>query len=392
MKAYIVRTGRVIEPFGEPACDCLVLNRTLAETQVDALTRNGVTVVHVSSAREVADPDEHLLVGDNVFFTPELLAEFIRRSRDYGRTTACALKNGVTTQRMATSVQDVAIWSGFVLYNLRYIPQERKREPGSGIVIDPDEFLASIRLPRHMCGAGEYLIPTSDKLIVQIDHWANLWVANILAILSEGARLRRKSFVEKLWLAVRAGSFNRWNILWHLNKIGKKCDIHPTAYVEGSTLGNNVIVGAGAVIRASVIGDNVTIGNGVVVEESVIGRRSTILKGHVLYSVFYPGVFSFAEMVSASFLGQDVFIGSNVTLTDFRLDGKNVTVMQDGKPVDSGNLFLGSCVGHRTRLGSGTIVVPGRMIPCDSQIVARWERTVSQNLDDLRKEGPLIGR
>jgi NDP-sugar pyrophosphorylase family protein len=204
--------------------------------------------------------------------------------------------------------------------------------------------------------------------------------------------LKRKSKAELLWLAIRAKSFNQWKILRSLNKIGRNCDIHPTAYIEGSTIGDNVSVGAGAVIREAVIGEGVSIGNGVVVEESVIGYKSTILNGHILYSVLYPGVFSVTVMISASILGADTFIGSDAILTDFRFDGKNVTVMKDGKPVDSGNVFLGSCLGHNVRLGSGCIVAPGRSVPCGLQIVADKDRTVWEDFGKNPPEGSRILR
>ncbi len=392
MKAYVVETRKKIEPFGDLARNCLILNRPLAELQRDALERSGLEVIFVSSKVEISDCDEHLITNDNVFFTPELIALFLKLAREGGRVAVCALTNGTTTQRTGAGIQDVPYGNSFTQYNLCYIPKDGHDNLSRVVTIDPDEFSFSVKVPRHMCGSKGYQIPMSDKLIVQIDHWANLWAANIVAILADGARLERKTWSKKLWFAVKAWSFNKWKILWHLNKSGRGCDIHPTAYIEGSTIGENVTIGAKAVVRESVIGNNVTIGNSTVVEESVIGENCAILKGHILYSVFYPGVFSFAEMVSASILGQDVFIGSDVTLTDFRIDGKNVTVIKNSKPVDSGNLFLGSCVGHRTRLGSGTIVVPGRMIPCDLQIVARRERIVSGKFDDLVVEGPFIRR
>jgi acetyltransferase-like isoleucine patch superfamily enzyme len=393
MKAYVVQNDAKIEPFGNPARDCLILNQTLAGLQVRALAENGMEAILVPNASAISDTNEHLMVGENVFFTPELLAEFVWRSRlERGRITICALKNGLTTQRTAVSVQDVVAGSDFTQYNLCSVPETGRDGDLRSVIIDPDEFSASLAMPHHMCGAGEYKIPMTEKLVIQIDHWANLWVANIVAILAEGARLKRKSKAELLWLAAKARSFNKWKIMRSLNKIGRNCDIHPTAYIEGSIIGEGVSVGAGAVIRESVIGDGVFIGNGVAVEESVIGYRSTILNGHILYSVLYPGVFSVTVMISASMLGADTFIGSDAILTDFRFDGKNVTVMKNGSPVDSGNVFLGSCLGHRVRLGSGCIVAPGRAVPCGLQIVAGKDRTVWENFEEVPSDGPNIIR
>jgi len=381
MKAYVISNDKKIEPFNEPARDCLVLNQTIADAQAEVFSRMGIESVCISNESEIADSAEHLVLGDNLFFTPELLSEFVRRSRNQKSSTVCALKHGITTLRTAVSVQNVKNCQGYTEYNLRYFPESECRKTVHALIIEPDELSASFAVPRHMCGSKEYEIPMTERFIVQIDHWVNLWVTSIVAILAGGARLQKSSKVKLLLLAFRARSFNKWKVLCQLNKVGENCDIHPTAYIEGSVIGNNVTVSAGAVVRESVIGDGALIGNGVVVEESVIGKNSTILNGHILYSVFCPGCFSVAEMVSASLVGRDAFMGLNSTLTDFRLDGKNVTVLKDGIVVDSGNVFLGSCLGHGVYLGSGCIVAPGRMVPCGLHLASCKEGVVWSSFD-----------
>ena len=67
--------------------------------------------------------------------------------------------------------------------------------------------------------------------------------------------------------------------------------------------------------------------------------------------------------------GKDTFIGGGVTLTDYRLDGQTVTVMKNNVPINTGNRILGSCIGHRVYLATGSIVAPGRTIPNDLRLV-----------------------
>lgn len=391
MKAYLIRNDKRIEPFNEPARDCLVLNRTIASLQAEVFSRMGIESVSISDESEVADSDEHIVLGDNLYLTSELLSEFVGRSRTERRSTVCALKHGVTTLRTAVSVQNVKSCHGYTEYNLRCFPGAKHRKDARALVIEPDKFSASFAIPHHMCGSKEYSIPMTERFIVQIDHWVNLWVTSIVAILAEGARLQKSRKTKLLLLALKARSFNKWKILCQLNKIGKNCDIHPTAYIEGSVIGDNVTVSAGAVVRESVIGEDSLIGNGVVVEESVVGENSTILNGHILYSVLYPGCFSVAEMVSASLVGRDAFMGLNSTLTDFRLDGKNVTVLKDGVAIDSGNVFLGSCLGHGVYLGSGCIVAPGRTVPCGLHLAACKEKTIWESSNgQVQKDFRLI--
>jgi len=96
-----------------------------------------------------------------------------------------------------------------------------------------------------------------------------------------------------------------------------------------------------------------------------------------MFSVFCQSVFSVAQMISASFVGRDSFVGSGVILTDFRLDGNNVIVLKDGVKIDSGSTFLGCCLGNNVYLGSGCVVAPGRTIPCGLHIVLEKGRIIA---------------
>lgn len=392
MKAYIVQSKKEIEPFNELPKDCLIGDKTLAMLQQEFFLMLGIEPLIVATEQEIEEVGECIVVGDNVYFSPELLAEFIARSRRQKKNTICALKKGITTQRTMSGIQDVSQKEGYVEYNLRYLPEEKFRRGDSvPIVIDPDQTWEYISVPKHICDSEKYPIPITEKFVIQMDHWANLWAANIITVLAEVARLQKKSKIKLLLIAVRVRSFNKWRILSGANKIGRNCDIHPTAYIEGSIIDDNVRVGAGAVIRESMIGRYAFIGNSVTIEESVIGERSTVVHGHVLYSVFYPSVFSAAQMISASFIGRDSFVGSGVTLTDFRLDGENVAILKDGVKTDSGSRFLGCCLGNDVYLGSGCVVAPGRAIPNGLHIGLEKDRIITEcNSEDITKRFRII--
>jgi acetyltransferase-like isoleucine patch superfamily enzyme len=62
-------------------------------------------------------------------------------------------------------------------------------------------------------------------------------------------------------------------------------------------------------------------------------------------------------------MGRDSFFAISSVLTDFRFNGRTVTVLKDGKVVDSGHIILGGCLGHNAYVGAGVIVAPGREIP-----------------------------
>lgn len=382
MKAYILPREEKIEPLGDCARECLIGNKPLKQLQVEMLCALGLEPVYVADQSQVMDSGEHIVLSDNLYFSTELLREFLTRSRQYQTKiyqteTTCALKVGGITSRSGVNLQDVVVQPDQIVYRLRYFPsQVGKSKVTQVVVIDPDEFHASIPMPCHMCGADRYAIPLADKFVIQIDHWVNLWMANIVAALLLVARFKNGSKIRQLFLTLKARSFNQWQVLRQANIIGHNCDLHSTACIEGSVIGNGVSLGAGTIIRNSIIGDNVSLGNGVVTEQSVVGDGCVILNGHLIFSVFYPRTFSVAEMVTASFVGQDSFLGLNSTMTDFRLDGKNVTVLKDGILVDSGHTFLGSCLGHGVYLGSGCVIAPGRSIPCGLRLALASDKVI----------------
>ena len=345
------------------------------------LSKLHVEPVTISNISEIDDPNEHIIFGDNVFFTEELLKEFLCKSQENSGNTVCALKSGTTTLRTVVSVQKVQPVGNHIEYDLHFIPQKQSRGKKSAIIISPDYLSEGIRLPKHFCGIEKYLIPFTTKVIVQINHWSNIWAINVILALADIAKLQQISKFKQIILLLKSRSFNKWNILRKSNKIGKKCDIHPTACIEGSTIGDNVSIGAGVVVRGSIIGDNVTLGNSVVVEASVLGEKSTVLHGHIMFSVIYPELFSVSQLISASLIGRKSFTGSGVTLTDYRLDKKNITVIQDGIKVDTGNRLMGSCLGHDVYLGSGCIVAPGRSIPSGMRIAPSKERVIETIVD-----------
>jgi len=373
MNAYLlIEKDKTIEPFGEHPRQCLIANKKLCDYQREVLVKLGINYNIASSVPDHNFREEYIVFGESIYFTSEFISRFIAESRKTGCATVCGLKKDITTMRTAVNLQDIQDRGEYVELNLRYFPQDySSRGKTTVVLIGCDQLDCSVPAPYHMCGnTNGYSAPMTDVFAVQINHWVNLWSANILTVLANIARIRK---MPKWKLAP-------WKIFWNLNTVGTNCHIHKTACVEASVIGNNVTIEAGAIVRASIIGDNAHIGNGVVVEESVIGDGCKILHGHILFSVFYPGTFSVAGFISASLTGKDVFIGANATLTDFRFDGKNVTVLNNNKKTDSGNLFLGACLGHKVYIGAQCVIAPGRAVPNNLRI-CRKDMFIGDNPD-----------
>lgn len=81
MKAYIVKSQKVIEPFGDSPEDCLIANATLRSSQESILSDLNIEVVSAEDDH-VQDQDEHLVLTDNLYFNRELMVKFLLKSRE----------------------------------------------------------------------------------------------------------------------------------------------------------------------------------------------------------------------------------------------------------------------------------------------------------------------
>ena len=377
MRAYILPTDFTIDPFGDRPGDCLIGNRALRDLQAGVLYSLGIPLQQVDSTSEVDDSDERLLVTDSLFFSTELIREFIQVSRKRGRSTVCALKRGLFTHHSLVTTQQVSVHPDRVEYGLRYEPGRGRSGEAEPVVIDPEGFSQAFPMPAHVLGGSELRIPLTTKAIVQVDHWANLWAANMALLLARLARLRVAPKPRLFTLVVRARSLNRWRLLTKSNCVGRGCDIHPTAYVEASNIGDNVMIGAGSVVRASIVGNGVSIGSNSTVECSVIGDGCAIDSNSATFcSVLYPGTATSTRQILASLCGRDTFVADGVFLADYRFDGRTVAVNVNGRMVDTGSVALGPCLGHGVYLGAGCVVPPGRAIPNGLRIVPKDTRSI----------------
>ena len=387
MKAYMIKSDKKIEPFDDHPRDCLIANKKLSDYQQDILLELELDLQLIEDSTEISDKDEHIFFSDSLYFNKDLLEEFISESRKSQRNTVCAIKPGTFTLRTVVTTQDVTIFKDRIEYQLHYVSTNNQQIDRIPIIINADKYHENLPMPEHLCSAPGYDIPLPDKMVIQIDHWTNLWAANIASLLEPAALLMKTPKWKLLGKAIKAGSLNQWKIVSKMNKIGKNCDIHPTAYIEGSVIGDNVTIGAGSVIRECHIGNNASVENNVTLNFTVIGEEGYIADGSIIrYSVIYSKTFFGFGTLSCQMLGHNCFIGDGVTLADYRLDGKCVTVIKKGLVIDTAIKFLGSCLGNDTYLAAGTIVDPGRTIP-------NGTRVVPENHDIIQKitlDGAII--
>src|SRR5262249_16889807 len=147
--------------------------------------------------------------------------------------------------------------------------------------------------------------------------------------------------------------------------IGARTRICEGAYIEGpAAIGDDCMVGNMAMIRGPVhINNKVRIGFATEIKGAIIHDRVTI----------GPQCF-----VADSKIEADAYLGAQVRTSNPRLDKKPVTVIHDGKPVDTGREKLGCLIGARSALGIQVIILPGRIVAPDSIFAPRI--TIEKNL------------
>ena len=379
MNAYIVESNKKIEPFGDHPRDCLIGNRKLGDIQKEVLQSLTLTLKATSDPKQIEDPNEHIVFVDSLLFSKEMLQEFIKQSRKLKRPTICAVKppdlTGVFDRVLAT--QEVQIYPDRIEYALHYVPPLTSRGEPVPVLINVEQHCGKAPCPEHFSGCREFRVLMSDRVLVQIDHWGNIHDANMAMVQAVPARRLLNSKAKMLGAVLRARSLNQWKLLHQINKIGKNCNIHPTAWIECSTLGDNVQVGAGSVITGSLVGDNNFISNSVTMFFSTTGDRCYIGGGATLqFALLYPGVNSMARLINYAVCGRDAFLGDGVTLSDYRIDERNITVMKNGMPVDTGSRVSGVCLGHGVYLAAGCVVGPGRAIPNGMRIAPEGSRYI----------------
>jgi NDP-sugar pyrophosphorylase family protein len=143
--------------------------------------------------------------------------------------------------------------------------------------------------------------------------------------------------------------------------------IHPTAVIEQNVvlkgpviIGKNCFIGANAYLRGPIfLDENVSIGAGCEIKQSVIFSSTAV--AHFNY-------------VGNSIVGSNVnFEAGSVAANHYNeREDKTISVLHDGKIVNTHSQKFGSLVGDRTRIGANAVLSPGTILPKYS-IVKRLE-------------------
>jgi len=410
MKIYRTRTGAKIECFRDPIGDVLILNRPLKNIQEEAIQEAGCILKDIASEADIQSKEEYIHFTDDLYLSAGILKTFLQAvSKTPDQPAVLAVPLNRSLDAIASS-QVLTIQDDSVLFPVHYrIPQSTSAPTPIQIDIQ-DGYQLRKRLPTHVYPEGEIIHTVTDKSVIRIITPVHLHMANMLANLNRLAGMSPPGLVGWLFrLAKRLQSKKKkaerddqppeahpkappkafYKMLGKMNQIGKNCDIHPTAVIEGSVIGDNVRIGAMSYVQFSHIGDEADIGNGACVFSSVIGAQTQLVtREWVSMCVVYPNVFFAPRFIQFALVGRDAQVYPSM-YTDYRLDGKPLMAPRDGTLADIGIPFMGPIIGHRAKVAGGLILAPCRMIPNGVTVYPNAQSVVAKIPEGLQ-EGDVI--
>ncbi|MBX2800011.1 MAG: hypothetical protein KTR31_20185 [Myxococcales bacterium] len=377
---FVQPTGRRVAPFDEPPTELLILDRRLGQWQDEAIAEAGLQRIDTLTP-------PCLVIPDTLFTCGPVLRQLVAGAA--GRDAWLVLADGVFA-RNTTPVQPGVepVEGGWRFEAVRFV-SGRDDDPVD-VVVDVDEHVHELELPAVFGGDTEIGLPRHP--VMTLHHWCHQVWANQAAM---SMVVRRtpwwRALPRLLWAVLRARSLNPWRVQQKLNRIGRGCDIHPTAVVEASTLGDNVTVGPFARVWLSHVGDGARILSGAEVEGSTVGAGATVgQRCGLRLCVIYPEAFASQVQMQACVLGRNSIAVPGSYSIDFNFD-RDIRVPLDGELHSTGTRFLGSAFGHDCRVGTGIWLASGRSVPNGTWMV-RDPREVVQRIGEVDAQTPVANR
>jgi NDP-sugar pyrophosphorylase family protein len=195
-------------------------------------------------------------------------------------------------------------------------------------------------------------------------------------------------WLPELWAALPAGLAEAWdpNRPWDL--LGDPLDAMlrdlPARAVDSALgdhvhlVGDRIVVGRGARIAPAVvlegplwIGDEVEIRTGAYVrggcwigDGCLVGANTEVKRAILLPTAKAPHL----NYVGDSILGADVNLGAGTVLSNFRHDGKAISVATDLGPIATGRRKLGALLGDGVKTGCNSVLHPGVIVGRETEI------------------------
>ena len=387
MLKIVLNNSHYLKPFNEKARDLRIHNKPLWLIQRDNLAPFIKREIELKPGIPLPETSEACIVyRDNLYFDADYIRAFLTEARKRSPPSRAAFTYDNPTFRdhaipLATSY---TFTGSHYLADLWYFPNGPEPDAEPLVIETHTTEIGYYRVPSFISQQqGDLTFQVPLQGLLAIDSWVHVFIADIVyGVFSRGAAFEKRIGDEPLlklkilWKSMLEGR----QILESsaLVRVGRNCQIDPTAIIHGPTsIGDNVVIGAGAVIENAIIGNNVNISQGCQVMLSVIGDGCFLPFRAALFmtTMMEHSMVAQNTCLQMCVVGRNTFIGAGTTFTDFNLVPKPLRAL-DGedelKP--TGRTVLGGCVGHNCRLGSGLVIMPARTIESDVVLIGAGER------------------
>lgn len=425
MRAFVLETGRKIAPFGDAPGDALFAMGTVGSAVRAALERRGFEVVTVGLADEVPSSAEPCVVlADHCYVSDKALGDFL--SLSFGepavaRLALCRTPSSDYTRPVSSVVVEPLDASGpgakplkggrtdqaaseRVAYDCFFVPPGKLpaasssgellaalRTAAAPRVVPKRELVREVRMP--IVGDAErtsMLYPVTSTVACHVEHWVHVLWLNHLAFGICWMELVRAHKLWAAWRALAAFPFGLPRLLSSFVWRGRDVEIHPTAHVEASILGDGVTIGPRASVRNSVLGAGVEVGDHATVLTSVVGQGGLVTpKSFFVWGAAYPEAVISNYKMQMSLLGRRASSSTWAGLIDAKFQGA-IEVLHDGERRSTERSFLGSCLGHEAHIGAKALLLPGRALPNGTYVTMRPDELIREIPEDLRPGVPMV--
>lgn len=389
MLKIILNAPHIIKPFNERARDLRIQNQPLW------LYQRNVLAPYVTSEREL-EPGKRLplvreptlVYRDNLFFDESYISEFITKAKKKKRAVRAAFSIDDPAFRehafpLSTSYTPAG---DLFLADLWYYPNGPVADVEPlGIDLGSRE-MGYYHVPTYMADqTGDLVFNVPLRALIAIDSWVHVHLADVVfGLFARGARFEKRLNEDTLYKikVISKALYEGRQLLEssELVTVGKNCVIDPRAVIHGpTTIGDNVVINAGAVIENCIIGNNVNISQDVQLVLSVVGDGTFLPFRAAMFmtTIMDNSMIAQNTCLQMCVVGRNTFIGAGSTFTDFNLIPTPIRALDGNDRLGISNRpVIGSCVGHNCRIGSGMIVYPARTIESDVVIVASDKRQV----------------
>jgi len=400
MKAYLFGTGTVIDPFGDPVSSAFIGGQTLMEAVAGALAKWDVSVEAIKTTNDVPLRGDYLVLPDTLFLSRRCAGEFLQATTGLKKPARLAFEKGPVSEysRPLTELEESEGRVKYDLFRVSGIELPRGMnwaqsraflaERAESVVLNPEPAIEVLPQARPGPPRGTIELPRTTLMAAEVRHWAHLvWINHQLPWVRLNEHWEDHPGIKRAW---RSRGRNPYKRARRLSVIGKNCDIHPTADIEGSIIGDKVTLGAFSSVRDCIIGDEVEVSEHTKFLRCVVGDNChTLNDSYFIGCTFYPDSTLANIAIRNSVLGRRVFLTTGVMFWDESIEGP-VEVMQRGQTVSTGRWILGGCAGHECVLGTRAIFLPGRAVPNQTMIVMRPEEGLYKLPAAIDPEKPYV--